>query len=166
MINADPVFVNASNDDYHLTWNSPCRDNGDNSVVNESTDYEGDARIALGTVDMGADEYFYHLYYVGDVIPGGNIDIKVVGYPLAPVELAWGQTILDPPFHTQHGDLYIWPFMWSGFIGNIPSTGVLAVPVTVPSSWSTGDSAPLQALVEPWGGAYSKLTNLNTVTVE
>jgi len=166
MIDDDPLFSDSVNDDFHLTWNSPCRDTGDNSAVTETEDFEGDPRIVFGSVDMGADEFYYHLYHTGDVVPGGNIDIKVVGYPLAPVELAWGQTVLDPPFLTQHGDLHLWPFMWSGFMGNVPSNGILEMPVTIPLSWSTGDFAPLQALVGPWGGACSKLTNLNTVTVE
>ena len=25
----------------------------------------------MGTVDMGADEFYYHLYHIGDVVPGG-----------------------------------------------------------------------------------------------
>ena len=166
MIDADPLFVDSANNDFHLTWNSPCRNTGDNTNVTEPTDFEDDPRIAFGTVDMGADEYYYHLYQSGDVVPGANIDIKVVGYPLAPVELAWGQNILDLPFQTQHGKLHIWPFVWSGFIGTVPSDGVLVMPTTIPLTWQTGDHAPLQALIGPWGGGWTKLTNLMDLTVE
>ena len=166
MIDADPLFADSTSDDFHLTWDSPCRDTGDNSAVNETVDFEGDPRIALSAVDMGADEFYYHIYQIGDVVPGGNINIKIVGYPTAPVKLAWGQTILDPPYPTQHGDLCIWPFHWYGFVGTVPSNGILTIPVTVSLSWSTGDSAPMQALVGPWGWTYSRLTNLNVVTVE
>lgn len=166
MIDADPLFVDSANGDFHLTWDSPCRDTGDNSVVTELFDFEGDPRIVGSTVDMGADEFYYHLYHTGQPIPGGIIDLKVIGYPQAPVTLAWGQTILDPPLSTQHGNLYIWPFVWSGFIGNVSSNGVLSMPVTIPSTWQPGDHAPLQALVGPWGGGWAKLTNLEVVTVE
>jgi len=166
MIDDDPRFVDSSNNDYHLTWHSPCRDAGDSNAVTEIEDFEGDPRIVHSTVDMGADEIYYHLYHIGDVTPGGIVDLKIVGYPQAPVTLAWGQTILDPPLSTQHGDLYISPFVWSGGIGNISSSGVLNKTVTIPPGWSSGDHAPLQALIGPWGGNWAKLTNLEIVTVE
>ncbi len=152
--------------DNHLTWNSPCLNSGDNSVVTEPYDFEGDPRIVATTVDMGADEFYYHLYHTGDLVPGNNIDLEVIGYPLAPVTLAWGQTILDPPYPTQHGELYIWPFVWAGFVGTVSSNGVLSLPVTIPSIWQPGDHAPMQALVGPWGGSWTVLTNLNVITVE
>ena len=166
MIDGDPIFVAPASHDYHLTWPSPCRGTGDNSAVTESFDFENDPRIVLGTVDIGADEFYYHLYHTGNVVPGSNVQLKVIGYPLSPVSLAWGQTIIDPPLSTQHGDLYIWPFVWSGFIGNVPTNGVLSMPVTIPSTWNPGDHAPMQALVGPWGGTYSRLSNLMDLTVE
>jgi parallel beta-helix repeat protein len=52
MISVDPLFADPVNDDFHLTWNSPCRDTGDNSAVTETTDFENDPRIALGSVDI------------------------------------------------------------------------------------------------------------------
>jgi parallel beta-helix repeat protein len=64
MIDADPLFINPDNGDFHLTYPSPCKDTGDNSAVTELEDFEGDPRIAYGTVDMGADEFHTHLYYV------------------------------------------------------------------------------------------------------
>ena len=166
MIDADPLFAETANHDFHLTWNSPCRDTGDSSVVTEPLDFENDPRIVGTTVDMGADEFYYHLYHTGDVVPGDSVDLKIIGYPQAPVTFAWGQTIIDPPLSTQHGNLCIWPLVWSGFIGNVQSNGVLSMPVTIPSTWQAGDHAPLQALVGPWGGGWTKLTNLNVVTVE
>ena len=61
---ADPLFVDPSNDDYHIQETSPCIDKADNSAVGfPHTDFEGDQRILDGdndgkaTVDMGADEY-------------------------------------------------------------------------------------------------------------
>ncbi len=163
---ADPLLVDPANEDFHLSWQSPCRDSGDNSPVTEPVDAENDPRIAAGTVDIGADEFYHHLYHVGDAVPGGTIDLKVIGFPSAPVFAAWGYGKLDPPLQTQHGDLHIWPFVWSGHIGNIPSNGVLTMPVTISSSWNPGDHAPMQALIGPWGGPWTTLTNLDVVTLE
>ncbi|MFO0753327.1 MAG: choice-of-anchor Q domain-containing protein [Thermodesulfovibrionales bacterium] len=58
-INADPLFVNATNGDYHLSPNSSCIDSGSNSASSlPLTDYEGDSRILNIAVDIGADEYY------------------------------------------------------------------------------------------------------------
>jgi len=166
-IDADPLFTESANNDYHLTWNSPCRDKGDNSYVTESHDFEGDFRVALNTVDMGADEYYYHLYHVGDVIPGSPIDIKVVGYPSAPITLYLGSGIQDPPLSTQYGDLWLnWPPLWQGNIGKVQSNGVLVFSATVPTSWMSGSEQPLQALVGPMSGPWTRLANLEVLVVE
>lgn len=64
-INADPLFVDddgpdntvgTDDDDLHLQLGSPCMDTGDNSVVTELTDLDGNPRIFNGIVDMGAYE--------------------------------------------------------------------------------------------------------------
>jgi len=63
-ISADPLFVDPSNDDYHIQETSPCIDKGSNSAAGlPDTDFEGDQRIFDGdvdgtaTVDIGIDEY-------------------------------------------------------------------------------------------------------------
>jgi len=63
-INSDPLFLDATNGDYHLTSDSPCIDTGINSAPNiPSYDFEGDPRIfdadddGTAVVDMGADEF-------------------------------------------------------------------------------------------------------------
>ena len=56
--NVDPLFVDAENDDYHLTASSPCVNTGDNDAPGlPSGDKEGNPRIMHGIVDMGAYEY-------------------------------------------------------------------------------------------------------------
>jgi len=165
MIDDDPMFVDAARD-LHLTWNSPCRDMGDNSVVSGPLDFEGDPRITLGTVDMGADEFHYHLYHMGDVIPGGSIDLRIVGYPNAAVKLYLGSGLADPPYSTQHGDFFLqWPPLWQGNIGVVARNGLLTFPTTVPTAWTAGSDHPLQALVGPWNGQWTRLTNLELLTV-
>jgi len=79
-ISEDPLFVQSGRD-FHLTYPSPCKDTGDNTAVTELYDFEGDPRIAYGTVDMGADEFYMHLYYTGDTTPGGSAALKFVGDP-------------------------------------------------------------------------------------
>jgi hypothetical protein len=168
LIAADPLFTKASCDDYHLDWDSPCRNTGNNDLSFSLTeDFEGDPRTTLGMTEMGADEFWYHLYHVGDVIPGGTIEINVVGKPQLPVTLLLGAALADPPINTPHGELKIqWPPLWQGGIGSIPSGGILKYPASVPSIWPVGKIIPLQALVGPWGGPMTRLTNLLLLTTE
>ncbi|MCP4711629.1 MAG: hypothetical protein GY869_23675, partial [Planctomycetes bacterium] len=63
-IDADPLFADAENGDFHLQSGSPCIDKGDNSAPHlPPADFEGDDRIMDGdstlgeVVDMGVDEY-------------------------------------------------------------------------------------------------------------
>ncbi len=168
-IDADPLFVDSGEADFHLTLGSPCTNSGDNGSVppDLSTDFEGDPRIALHQVDMGADEFYYHLYHGGDVVPGGEISVKIAGCPSLQVVLFLGDSVQDPPYHTQHGLFHLqWPPVWWGGIGTIPSSGVLVHAATVPAGWHPGEVHPLQALVGPWGGPWTRFTNLMVLVVE
>jgi hypothetical protein len=58
-ISADPLFVDAENNDYRLRDGSPCINFGDpnyQAAAGES-DFYGEMRIFAGRVDIGADEY-------------------------------------------------------------------------------------------------------------
>jgi len=131
-IDADPLFVDPANGDFHLIFTSPCKDTGDNSPIIEITDNEGDPRIAYGTVDMGSDEFYTHLYHAGDTVPGGNVQIKFVGLPGASLlALCAGTGVLDNSILTNWGDW--WNKWWLEFpifgpfiLGSIPSDGVYA----------------------------------------
>lgn len=162
-IDADPLFVDAAFDDFHLTYGSPCKDTGDNSVVSELVDFEGDPRIAFNTVDMGADEFFTHLYVMGDQTPGGDILGKLVGEPGAsPVYLIISANAWETPLSTPYGDLYLMPpRIWLPLIP-MPSNGVLTLTAVVPSSPPAPYDVPIQALI---GLASDSLTNLYVLRI-
>ncbi len=168
MIDADPLFVDPVNGDFHLTWGSACRNTGDNSAATEPQDFEGDPRIADGTVDMGADEFHLHLYCIDDVVPGGSFTARVIGTPgSSPIVLGLGSGILDPPLPSQYGDIHLAaPVLWQSNLGAIQSNGLLEASGTVPSFWQPGEQYPFQALAGPLGNPASELTNLMPLVVQ
>lgn len=166
---ADPLFVDAATDDFHLTHSSPCRDSGDDTAPGlPQEDFEGDPRIAGSAADVGSDEFHTHLYQDGVVTPGGSIELKVVGEPgTSPVTVAIGSGIQDPPRPTMFGDLHLaWPLLFRTDLGTIPPEGVLVYPAAVPAFWNAGEEYPSQVLVGPLTDPQSRLTNLLLLTVE
>jgi parallel beta-helix repeat protein len=72
-IAVDPCFVNADANDYHLTYNSPCKNAGNPAgSYGDETDIDGEPRIKYGRVDIGADEY----YRSPDFDRNGIVDFK------------------------------------------------------------------------------------------
>ncbi len=165
-IDADPAFVEPSVDDYHLTFDSPCKDAGNISAPGlPLLDFEGDPRASDSSVDIGADEFHPHFYYSvyippGGVVPGALGAVKVIGYPGQPFTVGQGSGIQDPPQSTPFGDLYlsfpIRPIM-SGFV---PPNGAAIVLQKAPDLWEPGEHYFYQAL------AGGKLTNPVVVVVE
>ena len=59
-IDADPLFVDVADSNFHLQVFSPCIDAGQNEAwMDDSTDFDGNARIINGRVDMGAYEFHF-----------------------------------------------------------------------------------------------------------
>jgi len=161
-ISADPRFLDEPNGDLHLLADSPCRNKGTNSAIGlQQTDFEADPRIAGGTVDMGADEFFPHLYHTETPTPGGTIRLKFIGNPGAQAYWAFSRYVLNPPVSIPglQGLFYLNPSSIAIIgIGRFPSTGYIDLPFKFAPSFPK-ISIPMQAL------AGLRLTNLDVVEV-
>ena len=149
-IDGDPLFVDPSQDDWHIPFNSPCRSAADRTAPGlPDTDFEGDPRIGLFVFpDMGADEFYTHLYLNGEVYPGRTVECVVVGWPKSnPVVLISGSGVLSPPMPTPYGDFLLMPPWKRVHLDPIPDDGVLRVSRTVTNLLPPGTEVPLQALV-------------------
>ena len=63
----DPLFVNAVNNDFHLTSSSPAIDAGTTSGA-PSTDFEGNTRPQGPGIDIGADEFALQAVYLPMIV--------------------------------------------------------------------------------------------------
>jgi len=164
MIKKNPLFVSNDPDDAHLTYTSPCKDSGDNTIVTELFDFEGDQRIVDGTVDMGADEFATHLYHIGNPTPGGNINLIFVGVPnTTPVILWLGSGVMDPPMGLPpYGDWHLqFPILMEANFSAIPGpSGVLIFSANIPANLPTPLDLPLQAAIG------LKLSNLCEIKIQ
>jgi hypothetical protein len=164
MIDAHPLFVDQNSGDLHLTWDSPCKDTGDNSASGlPAEDYEGDPRISDGFVDMGADEFHTHLYLTGDTSPGGSAIANLVGAPgTSPVGLFFGSGVLATPAGTVWGPFWLQAPWFLVPLPAMPSSGVMVLSAVLPASPSAPYDLPMQALI---GLDPDSLTNLSVLQV-
>lgn len=146
MIDEFPGFVDIDNMDFHLSYESPCRDAGINSSVNSFEDIEGDPRFAFGITDMGADEFYPHVYCAGAFEPGGWIKTTLIGIPgTCPTGLIIGSDVLDPPLPTAWGPLFL-EAPWTQIpLSPIPSSGYLSMYTNIPATAPLPGKIPLQA---------------------
>lgn len=164
MIDADPLLVIGDGTDFHLTWNSPCREGGDGLAPSlPDEDFEGDPRIASDAPDLGADEAYRHLYYTGAATPGGGIKGKLVGMPGAsPVGLFFGSAIQEQPIPTAWGMFRLQAPLLLLLLPPMPSNGVMVLPAVVPLSPAAPYDIPMQAMI---GLTPDSLTNLCVLEV-
>ena len=162
-INSDPLFVDPSIEDFHLKYKSPCKDAGNNMAAGiPDFDFEDDPRVAEGNIDMGADEFYTHLYWTGDAEPYGDIDVKFVDIPYtAPVGLWVGTNVFEDPIQGSYGDWYLKPpfFFWGPFLPIPYPDGVEIIPGKLPQSPTPPYTLYLQAVIG------NKLTNLCEMNV-
>lgn len=76
-INADPLFADAANGNYHLMVNSPCLDKGsnDNMPATLTHDMDGLPRVIGNAIDMGP----YEAIFVKELTPANNEILKQQG---------------------------------------------------------------------------------------
>lgn len=165
-IQSNPGFVDEVGRDLRITFSSPCHNSGDNNAPHlPDTDVDGEPRVSYDKVDMGADEFNKHLYWIGDsnwtgmARPGGSIKVKLVGHPGSmPVGLFVGSDVLKTPLTTKWGPFYLGsPVTLIGPLGAIPFNGVYVLPGTIPPSPLAPYDLPMQALI---GNSFSNLSVL------
>jgi hypothetical protein len=147
-IDDDPLFANEAKGDYHLTFNSPCRDTG-GWIMQVQTDFEGDPR-EYPTPDMGADEFHLHLYCTGKLAPGGKITLHFVGEPGKAVNgLIVGVNLLPEPLWCDYGKWYLAdPILVLTGLGKIPSDGIQTLTGVIGASPPGPYTLYLQAAVD------------------
>lgn len=160
MIDQDPLFADPSRGDVHLTYDSPCKDAGDNGADLLSIDFDGDPRTTDGIVDMGADEFHDRLYIIGEPNLGNVIDVKMVGVPnTAPVFLWVGTGVQVPAISTGYGLWHLQlPVALTIPIGALPASGSFGFQVYINPTIPVGD-VPIQALIG------NSLTNLCVISI-
>ena len=149
-IDADPLFVNAAEGDYHLGYLSPCRDTGSNTAPDlPGKDFEGDPRISQGLADIGADEFHPHLYFTGETAPGGSIEVKVIGVPASAPLLLWiGSGTRDNPLPTVYGNWFLQlPLLLQVALDPVPKEGVAILAYDFPPDFPAPWLVAMQALV-------------------
>ncbi len=132
-IEEDPDFVDPGFDDYHLLWDSPCVDVGDNSAPNlPDTDLDGNPRIAFGrtseTVDMGPYEFGSYINFTNAESVSSMLKRA---HPKTPsnknVELTWCSSGLAGKTYTVYcsDDEFSDSMTWSVLESGIPTGGAL-----------------------------------------
>ena len=161
----EPLFVDPAKGDYHLKYGSPCIDAGTTTTVPgglPEKDFEGDSRILGGGVDMGADEYGTHLYFMGVPSPGSMISLRIIGEPGDdPVGLFISEKELMRPLNTPYGTWHLeFPVYGPILLGPVPGDGVILVYGVLPPDLIEPYTLDFQALVQ------DELTNLSVMEVE
>lgn len=147
---ADPRVMDATRGDFHLRYDSPCRDRGRQVTGLPAADFEGDPRAHGAGPDIGADEFHPHLYVTGDSRPGGIVHVKMIDRPGQPTLWAYSlhPALLSPPIPLPGlGQFYLNApfFILSG--GITTSLGIVMVPVPLHPALPKPIDFPLQALI-------------------
>ncbi len=149
-LDTDPLVVDVTAGDYHLTAPSPCINAGDpNAPMLAPLDLDGNPRSAYGSVDIGADEVFPHLYLADDPQRGKTLPIRMIGFPGAAVTWAAASGELTPPLPIPGllGVLVLDPATIRPVsLGVAPASGVVRLALPVPAQFPVSVT-PTQALI-------------------
>ncbi len=163
-IDADPLFVDAADGDYHIFFDSPCRSAGWRDAPQmPDLDFEGDHRTGLFAFpDMGGDEFDTHFYVQGRPSAGATVVAKIVGWPLTnPVVLISGTSLRWTPMPTPYGDLWLHaPWEHRVHFNELPNTGVRFIKRTMMTTALPGTEIPLQAVIG------TELSNVWVILIE
>jgi len=161
ILTADPKFVDRKGRDFHLLAVSPCLDRGDRNAPGlPSLDFEGDPRIASASADIGADEFHPHLYGPDRATPGGMLRIRMIGPPNAPVLAGFSLASLlrSPPLYIPGFGYLLLSDPVQVFVpGNVPSSGLLSLPIKIPAGFPVPMDVAFQALIG------FRMSNVHTV---
>ncbi|MBN2489763.1 MAG: right-handed parallel beta-helix repeat-containing protein [Planctomycetes bacterium] len=150
MHETDPRFVDEAAWDFHLLHPSPCRNAGTAAAPSlPAADFEGDPRAAETAPDIGADEFFPHLYHAGVPTPGGAIEVRLLGAPGSQALWAFSADVVTPPRAVpgRRGLLHLDPASITVIpIGAFGPSGLLRLPITFPPSFPR-IAIPTQALI-------------------
>ncbi|MCX7993170.1 MAG: hypothetical protein N2651_05830, partial [Fimbriimonadales bacterium] len=97
---ANPDFFNASANDFHLFGLSPCVDRGDNAdILSQPVDMDGQNRINLTAVDIGADElYAYSTQFESlTVTPASERIGRTISFKARLIEPLTGRSLPNMP---------------------------------------------------------------------
>jgi len=173
-IHADPLFVDAANDDYHLTDASPCIDAGLNAVLERANDLDGIPRVLNGdwigttVTDMGTFEYTeVALALSGTFQQGTVVDVTVTGPQLATFGVYAAVNIASFPVGAHPGFLHFFYgtvlfdisklFSFTPILsGQLDSNGTATVQLNLPVG-SAGRCVVLQAAIDH--GTGGQFTN-------
>jgi hypothetical protein len=98
-------------------------------------------------MDLGADEYYRHLYYTGTPVPGQGIDLKLIGMPGQPACLYVGMEPLARPKNTPCGLWYLESPFAAYPLGCVTGHGLVKKTLRVPPDFPAPSTLFLQALV-------------------
>jgi len=168
-VNVDPQFADSAGRDYHLRHGSPCATAGNpNATGLPGQDFEGDPLVNSGQAPMGGDARHPHLYTMGSATPGGTLVVKIAAPPGATVMWAvslWPE-LLVPPLHLPgYGYLRISAPLLLLPVGNAPASGLLALPIALPTGFPAPSAWPMQALLATGTPVQFQLTNAERVVV-
>ncbi|MBI4880063.1 MAG: right-handed parallel beta-helix repeat-containing protein [Planctomycetes bacterium] len=157
----DPVFVDRPNGDLHIANNSPCRYHGNTYAVGMPLhDFEDDPRSGVGIVDVGADQFYRHLYVIGDTVPGGVVQVKVTATPRSWFQLFVGLDTYPYPVPTTYGYWHIAPpVQQSVLLGPVNAQGLFSLPMTLPPT-----PGPYRIVLQALVG--DRLTNVYSMILE